>query len=60
MLFESVCVCVCVCVCVRERGIESERERERQRYDDMNVGGEVKDQSHNVLPEGATHERVLF
>jgi hypothetical protein len=41
---------------VREREFESERERDG----DMNIGGEVKDQSHNVLPEGATHEGALF
>jgi len=43
---------------VREGGREKLKARER--VDDMNVGGEVKDQSHNVLPEGATPERALF
>jgi hypothetical protein len=47
-------------VCEREREREGEKLKARERDDDMNVGGEVKDQSHNVLPEGATHERALF
>jgi hypothetical protein len=48
-------------MCVRKREIESACARPRERDDDdMDVGGEVKDQSHKVLPEGATHERALF
>jgi len=38
---------------VKEGGREKLKARER--VDDMNVGGKGKDQSHNVLPEAATH-----